>query len=267
MNSSFEKPFQRMMDGAMLENISILIPTFHRRGYLRDCVNGIAANLPECTVLVASDDGLPSERIGNENSWFTLPYDVGLTAKRNILAHGTMTRYALMGSDDFDFSTPEAREGIIRLAQLFKASDLTFMEIDVACGRVNNRPYEGYLEYVPGRYIKEHRIGPRQVSRVTGIDIAANYFLARAEFLRKFPWDETIRPIGGEHADWFLDLKEAGRKVVYVPGVNINELPKDRSKEHPDYRTFRNRCWEGHATFMKKRGIKRYFGFDENPLQ
>lgn len=253
----------------MLENITILIPTFHRRGYLRDCLDGIAVNLPECAILVASDDGLLPERgmlpqACDRDSWFTLPYDSGLTVKRNILAQGTLTRYALMGSDDFDFSTSQAREGIIRMAQLFKASDLTFMEVDVACGRVNNRPYEGHLEYVPGQYIKEHRIGPRQASRVTGVDIAANYFLARADFLRKFPWDETIRPIGGEHADWFLDLKAANRKVVFVPGVNINELPKDRSKEHPDYRTFRNRCWEGHAIFMKKRGIKKYYGFDED---
>jgi hypothetical protein len=273
MNLDSERPCQRTMGYRMLEDVTILIPTFHRRGYLCDCLRGIAENLPECSVLVVSDDGLSPEPAWLtdgilRDSWYTLPYDSGLTAKRNTLAHATMTRYALMGSDDFDFSTPEARAGIIKLLQVLKSSEINFgSEIDVAAGRVNNRPYEGFLEFVPGQYIKEHSIGPRQSTQITRVDIAVNYFLARAELLRKFPWDKTIRPIGGEHADWFLDLKAAGRSVVYVPGVNINELPKDRSKEHPSYREFRYRCWEGHAIFMKKRGIKMYYGFDESPLK
>jgi hypothetical protein len=256
----------------MLEDITILIPTFHRRGYLRDCLKGIAENLPECAVEVASDDGLPSERglLSEEiwrDSWYTMSYDVGLTAKRNILAHGTMTKYALMGSDDFDFSTPEVRKGIIEMALVLKHNP----EVDVVVGKCSGRPYHGFLEYVPGEFIKEHDLdifktepfsnGPIPVWKV---DIGPNYFLAHARVLRDIPWDEKIRPIGGEHVDWFLDLKAAAKTVVYLPFANINEQPKDRSKEHPDYRTFRNRCWEGHAQMMWKRNIKKYYGFNED---
>jgi hypothetical protein len=255
----------------MLENVTILIPTFHRRGYLRDCLKGIAENLPECAVAVASDDGLVSERDllldGDlRDSWFTMPYDCGLTTKRNILAHGTMTRYALMGSDDFDFSTPEVRKGIIEMALALKYNP----EVDVVVGRYNNRDYHGFLEHMKGHYIKEYLLDYESEPDIRSplplwkIDIGPNYFLARAQLLRDFPWDETIRPIGGEHADWFLDLKERGASVMYMPFANINELPKDRSKEHPSYREFRNRCWEGHAIFMKKRGIKKYYGFNED---
>lgn len=245
----------------MLENITILIPTFHRRGYLLDCLKGIDENLPECTVLVASDDGVPPYRSG----WVVMPYDCGLTAKRNTLARLTTTKYALMGSDDFDFSTPEARKGIIEMGLAMKYTD----DIDVLVGKHNNQKYHGFLEYGPG-YIKEHAIDiykSEPLSRgpipLWEIDIGPNYFLARAQLLRDFPWDETIRPIGGEHADWFMDLKAAGKTVAYIPFANIDDQRKDRSKEHPNYREFRNRCWEGHAIFMKKRGIKKYYGFNE----
>jgi glycosyltransferase involved in cell wall biosynthesis len=248
----------------MLSDVTIVIPTFHRRGYLRDCLAGIRENLPECDVVVVSDDGVIPQT-ANE---IYLPYDSGLTAKRNAGVAKVQTRHTLIGSDDFDFSTDEAREGIVRMARTLRVSEVNIgFEIDVLAGRVNQRPYEGTLEYVQGEYIKEHRVnfiwGLGMTTCLIRIDIAANYFIARTSVLRAFPWDESIRPIGGEHADWFLDLKEANMNVLFIDGVNINQMPYDASKQDPRYREYRRRALTtGHALMKKKRNIKQYIDFN-----
>jgi hypothetical protein len=144
--------------------------------------------------------------------------------------------------------------------------------VDVVVGRYRDRDYHGYLEYVLGEHIKEHRINTDftlpisfndLVPRVWKIEIGPNFFLARTEVLQQTPWDETLWPIGGEHVDFFIDLKSAGKIVAYLPSANINELPQDRSKEDPDYRRLRFRVWGGHELMIKKRNIKKYYGFDE----
>jgi len=33
--------------------------------------------------------------------------------------------------------------------------------------------------------------------------------------------------------------------------------------EHPEYRKMRWRCTEGHKLMLAKRGVERYYGFDE----
>lgn len=148
------------------------------------------------------------------------------------------------------------------------ANVLAVSRVDVIAGRVNNKPYEGYLQYVPGEYIKERRfnsdIRAFSMEPFYKIDIAANYFLTRTEVLREIPWDENIRPIGGEHVDWFLDVKAANKRVFFLPFANINTFPYDANKQDSCYRDLRRRAWQGHELMMKKRNIKRYVTFDEN---
>jgi glycosyltransferase involved in cell wall biosynthesis len=252
----------------VLSDITIIIPTFHRRGYLRVCLDGIQANLPECKVVVVSDDDItPENQWYNWVTWYSLPYDSGLTAKRNQAASTTSTKYALMGCDDFDFSTPEVRQGIIEFAMVLNSNKY----VDVIAGRVSNRPYEvSQIEYVPGEHIREHALDLRtelpfalKPLPIWRIDLAANYFLARAEVLREVPWDETVRPIGGEHADWFLDLKDAGKTVGFLPFVNINTQEFSYEKQDPRYQQFRQRALTtGHALMKKKRNIKQYIDFN-----
>jgi glycosyltransferase involved in cell wall biosynthesis len=253
----------------MLSDITIIIPTFHRRGYLADCLQGISNNLPECEVVVVSDDGVIPQ---TENEIY-LPYDSGLTAKRNAGVTNASTSYCLIGSDDFDFSRKEVRQGLIEMEIALDC----YPHIDVVAGRVNNRPYEGYFSAVEGEYIKEWRLEVKNTWPFSGhrtrnvdihhmwqVDIAVNYFLARTKVLREVPWDEKIFPIGGEHADWFLDMKAANKTVVVMPYANITTQPYDASKQHPLYKQYRNRAFStGHQLMMEKRGIKKYYGFDE----
>lgn len=262
-----------------LSDITILITSFLRPGYLAECLKRIAANLPECKVLVVDDSqqGDPLTNFANDArdiarkldrgeyieprpATIHLPFDSGLPAKRNAGAKAIKTKFMLMGSDDFDFGTPEARAGVIKLLETMEE----FSKIDVAGGHFNHQPYEGFLDYVPGSHIKESRLDPKlSTEQFYQVDITVNYWMARPELLVEIPQDERMK-IGGEHGDWFLSLKEAGKTVVWVPGVNINALPYEPKWQHPDYGTYRGRARNlGHRIFLQKRGITNYYGFDE----
>jgi hypothetical protein len=213
---------------------------------------GIKANLPEVTVVVVDDGGATGDGI------ISLPFDSGLSAKRNTGVAATKTKYILMGSDDFDFSTEEARRGIMRLLSVLEAN----FRIDVAGGHVNGDIYEGDLIVAPGQYIAQTKLVPSETG-ITPCDLVVNYFLARTESIRPYPWDARMK-IGGEHGDWFLTLKENGLRVVAVSGVNITTLPYDRSKEDPRYGDFRGRASTlGHVIFLRKRGVVQFYGAGE----
>lgn len=237
-----------------LSDVTILITSFLRPGYLVDCLAGIKANLPECEVVIVddSDINIPVPNV------ISLPYDSGLPAKRNHGIAATRTPYVLMGSDDFDFSTKEARDGIERMLSALESHP----EIDVAGGDVGG---EGHwkggntLIVAPGQYIAQKPVKTLP-SGVTPCDIVLNYFIARTESIRPFPWDERMK-IGGEHGDWFLTLKDNGVRVAYISGVNITVLPHNARKEDPRYSKLRGRAKSlGHRVFLKKRGVSQFYG-------
>jgi glycosyltransferase involved in cell wall biosynthesis len=237
-----------------LSKVTILITSFLRPGYLADCLAGIKKNLPEVKVIVIDDGGMSGEGI------ISMPFDSGLSAKRNAGVAATKTKYLLMGSDDFDFSTAEARRGIEKMVAVLDNN----RDIDVAGGRVNGDAYEGNLTVAPGQYISQTRL-PAYTPPVTKCDLVVNYFVARTKSIRPFPWDERMK-IGGEHGDWFLTLKDNGLTVVVVEGVNITTLPYDSTKEHPTYAKYRARAKDlGHRIFLRKRGVSEFYGSGSPP--
>jgi len=233
-----------------LNNVTIAVTSFLRPGYLKKCLADIRANLPECSVISADDGGITEVDYGQ---LLTLPFDSGLPAKRNTSVKHTQTKYWLCGCDDFDFSTAEARRGVGKMVRILDEHP----DVDVASGRVNNTPYEGFLELIPGEYVKEHRLNP--VDGPTQVDLTVNYFVARTD--RIVPWDERMK-IGGEHFDWFWQMKLAGRKVVFVPGVNIRTFHLLDGVD-PRYPQFRGRANElGHKIMMEKWNIREYREFE-----
>lgn len=254
------------MSSTDLSKVTIAIPTFLRPGYLGACVSSIFKSLPECKIAIACDDTLTPEPWPNEKLKFVrLPFDTGLTAKRNHAVQMVETEYTLIACDDFDFSNLSTRRGIENMIRVLDEHK----EIDVAVGTYNDKKYEGTLLYVPGEYIAERRIysyqhlGEWNRWGAIKIDIGINYFLARTKVLREVPWDETIRPIGGEHADWFMTMKDYGKTVAWVPNCPVWAFERNDFWMSPEYRSYRRRAYMGHQLFMEKWDIKRYIEFDE----
>lgn len=256
-----------------LSDVSIIIPTFLRRAHLLRAFDGLQANASQAEVVISCDDDLSGKLYG-ARKWVSLPFDSGLTVKRNAAVKISTRKYILCGCDDFDF-TQEAIDGIHILTQVLDECP----NVDIAVGRVNNIRYEGFLEWKAGEYIREHYLVPGADDRngwnvpialkphvQWSIDIGINYFLARREVLEQFPWDENIRPIGGEHGDFFLTLKFARKRVVWVPGVNIHTINLPYEMQDSRYAQYRRRAFlTGHRIFLDKWGVKRYIGFTEKP--
>jgi hypothetical protein len=242
-----------------LAKVTIAITSLLRWGYLKACLDSIRQNLPECKVLVAddSDTDLCANVVGP--SCIRLPFDSGLTRKRNKIVEAAETPYFFCGADDFDFSTPGFRLGLESAAALLDTNP----EIDLVGGRVDNNPYESNLEYdANSNVIRERRLVP-DGCRFQKCDLVVNAFLARISTIREVPWDNDVVPIGGEHGLLFWQMKKAGKTTVWLPGLNINTLHLGAGPDvqDPRYGQFRRRAFAaGHAIMLKKLGIKDWVG-------
>lgn len=239
--------------------VALGIKTFLRDEHLERAIHGALVTLPGIQLLIA-DDGrsTPHKTAIYENlkrmnhRVMTLPFDSGFGMKSNVIATLNTRPYLLIGSDDFDF-TLEAAEGIVKLQEVLDSCP----EVHIASGRVYNRPYEFYLEENNG-VVTEIPVTPSPGSTVPwhyDVDLTVNYSLIRDGVLDEIRWDDDVKIGGGEHGAFFLDVKQAGFKVVYVPGVNINEQKFPSSQE---YRQFRARARSPERPCFERRGIKRY---------
>src|ERR1051326_2328175 len=127
-------------------NLSIGIKTFLRDDHLRLAIWGIQRNFPGAQMIIV-DDGYPSNakdtkyhdlrREGHICTYMT--FDSGFGAKSNKMVSFLERPMLLIGSDDFIYDE-EAAESV---AGMMIASE---HGLDVASGRVNNRPYEFNFE-------------------------------------------------------------------------------------------------------------------------
>lgn len=255
---------------SQLSDITIAIPTFLRNGYCVACIKAVQEYLPECQVIVA-DDGdahgtFRHKWKGFKYSGIQLPFDSGLSIKRNAIVKACETSLVLMFCDDFK-ADEECRAGVLRMLEVLDQ----WPSIAVAAGRVDKRPYEATLEYVSGSHIRETRVdvGRAANEQLTcngrpswlPVDLAVNYFLARTAMMRDCPWPEDIRPIGGEHVAFYLDAKMKGYTTVFVHGVNVRTMTLGPDAQDPRYPAMRARAYAtGHAAMKKHYNIDKFIG-------
>lgn len=255
-----------------LANLSILIKTLLRDGYLFDCVADLRAHFPECK-LVVMDDGYPAPVKDNLYSQLMrgghtvkyLPFDSGFSYKSDFASVLYTTPYVLIGSDDFNFAAPGVREGVEKLVNVLEWNP----SLGVASGRVNNVPYEGWLEeYAPGK-VRERRISYADEQRTgTGVayhhcDLTVNFSVLRTAMLgiglNQVIWgNHDIKIGGGEHAAFFLAVKRAGWRVAYVPGVSISEFPYNPGKVDGRYDAMRGRARTPGRPALLRAGVTEY---------
>jgi len=245
----------------MLDKISIGIKTFLRDEKLFNTINAIHRRMPEAEMIIVDcGEMTPTKEIvydglrALDHKVIELPFDAGFGAMSNAIVSQLTRPFLLIGSDDFNFDENDVRSGI---EQLWHVLDRGF---DIASGRVNNNPYEFNLEITPvtktTRKIKEIPVRIPERVIYQSADLTVNYSLIRKTALDKVGWDSGVKIGGGEHGAFFYDAKMAGLKVVYVPGVNINEQ-SGQDSEH--YKSFRSRASKSpERPCFDKRGIIEY---------
>jgi hypothetical protein len=245
-----------------LSRVTIGIKTILRDEKLEVALDGILKTMPEARIIVV-DDGYQSPE--KEIIYHALqlaghtvdimPFDSGFGAKSNRIAELLATDYLLVGSDDFDFRPLDVRAGIEKMVAALDKHKRYY----AVSGRVNESSYEAHLSLVEterGTEVTEidANIGAGS-HEVYDVDLTINYTLFRRETFKEIRWDNDVKIGGGEHGSFFVDMKRAGFKVGFVPGVNINTLDDRDSRE---YRLLRWRAFYPGRLCFKKRGIRKY---------
>lgn len=252
-----------------LDKVSILIKTFLRDAYLFETVEAIQQEMPDVQMIVVDDsDHVSQEKqiiysglMRNGHIVCLMPFDSGFGAKSNRGTELCTREYLLIGSDDFDFRG--ARAGIEKMVRVLESEH---GRADIASGRVNGNPYEFWLTNPKGNpeIFQEIPISYGHSERVDGVeiyrcDLTVNYSLIRRSLLGRdrVHWDDDVKIGGGEHGAFFIDVKRAGGRVVYVHGVNITEQSPKRVD--PRYGAFRGRARNPQRPCFDRRGVKQYW--------
>lgn len=240
---------------ADLRRVSVGVKTFLRDNKFTKTLTDIIVGMPEVEVVVA-DDGIIDNRKKaaytvlrmKGHKFIECPFDSGFGYKSNKIADAFTRDYLLIGADDFDFEPRSVRNGIEALVDVLDKTD-----IDIASGRVRG-PYEFTLEDL-GDTIIEHRVRIEEPKPwYVDVDLTVNFSLIKRRVFEKVRWDDDVKISGGEHGAFFTDVKRAGFKVAYVPGVQISEQEGADSDEYVKYRT---RGGPERPCFVR-RGIKKY---------
>lgn len=241
-----------------LTQVSIGIKTFLRDDKLFNTIQAIRDTLPEVQMVIADDgdrteekDQIYADLRRDHHVVLDMSFDSGFGMKSNAIARQTFSPYLLVGSDDFDFRPPSVRDGIEKLVDVLDRTD-----ISIASGRVRG-PYEFMLED-KGDTIIEHRMVyiPSVITPwYRECDLTVNYSLIKTDILREVKWDDDVKIGGGEHGAFFVDVKRAGYRVAYVPGVEIHEQEGEDS-EH--YKGYRARGASSDRPCFDRRGIRKY---------
>jgi hypothetical protein len=254
-----------MEENIMFEKIAIGIKTFLRDEQLFNTIRAIQKYYSKAQLIIADcgdateeKDGIYADLERQGHKTIQLPFDAGFGAMSNAIADALTRPYLLVGSDDFDFYDSKAKLGVERLQHVLENCP----NIDIASGRVNNRPYEFLLEDL-GDKIVEKPIN-RSLDTMESYydcpagyaaDLTVNYSLIRNRVFDQVRWDSDVKIGGGEHGAFFMDCKRAGFKTIYVPNVNINE---QQIRNSPRYNEFRNRARGLERPCFVKRGIREY---------
>jgi hypothetical protein len=210
--------------------------------------------IADCGEMTEEKDSLYAELEREGHIHIDLPFDSGFGCMSNKIVDNLSRPYLLVASDDFDFSPVEVRQGIEKLQEVLTLNP----DIDIASGRVNNRPYEFDLidegdtvTEVPVKYNVHGPIFPWFVQ----CDLTVNYSLIRSKVFDQVRWFNSVKIGGGEHGVFFLECLRAGFKTVYVPGVNINE---SQIKNSPRYNLYRRRALDPSRPAFDRIGVKKY---------
>lgn len=243
---------------ADFSKIAVGIKTFLRDEHLFHAIEGVCQNMPGARLIIADDGRMTPEKQllyqnlhKSEHIVGYLPFDSGFGSKSNFIARQNNRPYLLIGSDDFDF-TAEAAEGILKLQEVLDYNP----EFGIASGRVNNRPYEFFLEEKDG-VVREYQVNPMgMLPWFYEVDLTVNFSLIRHQVLNKVKWDDDVKIGGGEHGAFFVDVKRAGFKVAYVSGVNIET---QKRRDPSEYSPYRRRALGLERPCFERRGIREYY--------
>lgn len=205
--------------------ITAVVTTFERPHLCRRLLDSVRQHQPDLEVLVVDDSAEPVAWDGVDT--LMMPFDCGLSMKRNAAVQLVGTGWVVMLDDDFVL-TPSSRIG--RLVDLAEQTGL-----DVLAGQLmeNGSPldYYGWFDQ-DGDHVSVRR-GWTQQGPVRRCHLIPNFFVARAETLAEHPWDESLKL--AEHSVFFWEYRNR-LKVGWTDEVSADHV-QEMSDSYSEWRS------------------------------
>lgn len=215
-----------------MKDVTFCLGTILRDESLYRCVESIRESYPDSPIAVADDghhSGAKTRKMGSlKVDYHKLPFDMGLSYKRNTLVHRVTTPHVAVVDDDMVI-TREAQ--VDKLRRFMPFADLAAGKVRLGSGRE--------LEYVARLHLKNRVLLMRELRSPwedgwRRTHLALNCYVAKTEVLKAIGWDNRFKTTY-EHLDFFLRMRLAGRFVAYVPDAVFHET-RARNEEYLKYR-------------------------------
>jgi hypothetical protein len=193
----------------MHDEIAHIITTHERPRVAQRLIDSIRKNYGDAPNIYICDD---SRQPHHYRGAYNIPpnaYDIGLSAKRNILVRRTEEPYVFLWDDDYICTEDTHIEKFYQL--LTNQEDIGIVGGNWMIGERRTNWFTGEVDYIGP--LRTHRPPPKTlISASNGLGVGPwvrvmftpNWFLAARETLERLPWDESL-PLQ-EHIEWFCRL-------------------------------------------------------------
>lgn len=210
----------------MLDDITIAIKTFLRPQKLDNCLNSIRKLYPGVKIIVADDSHKPVEnKMADE--YYTLRFDSGISAGRNLLLSKVTTPYILLLDDDTLFTQSDCIEKMIQPM-------LDQPEINLVAGSLVGNDYYGTYEKSGDTLIRYFNKPSRSIGHYKIYDFVINLFLAKTEAIRRVGWNDELKIC--EHTNFFF----RGRDKLVCTVADDTSFVNDNNHGGCEYNIYRN---------------------------
>lgn len=246
--------------------LTILVKTMDRMSKVFDLVTSLRHYYGSRLPVIVANDGKDAhkESLGMKRGFYylPLPFDVGLSAARNILVSQATNELVFIVDDDFIF-TEDSDLGYL-------VHQVMAEQVEIAAAKsptdmiVHGLDYSGLMRKEGETLLIEsgHRGQVGNTSTCLLVDIVPNLMVARRATLLQIGWDNTLKL--GEHEDFFWRAThEHGVKVATCPSVALLHNQDPHWKNRTDYDRMRNRVWTFLQIALEKHGWKRLVAFNK----
>jgi len=225
-------------------NYAFAITTFLRPNSFKNCLESVREFYPDIPIYVADDSDDQSYHDNPDYELISLPFNQGISVKRNVIAQQAKEDILIYFDDDFALDDKEAIEKLI--------TPVWLDQCDLCAGSVANNgekvKYEGRF-YQNGNTLEVQAEATHIKTNYLETDLVQNFFAAKRSTLLLNAWDDDLKI--GEHIFFFHDAWKTGMRVWWCNDSVIPHVQEENARYMMFRDTFRKYQLEG----MKKRGI------------
>jgi glycosyltransferase involved in cell wall biosynthesis len=192
--------------------ITAVITTFERPDMCLRLIESARRYCPDVRLLVVDDSDKPREWV-EADDWIHLPYDSGLSAKRNAGIAKVGSGWVVIFDDDFVCTEKTDLRRLVSIAEN-SGFDIVGGEVMESGSAVR---YHGFFQQT-GNHVVMQR-GWTDEGDVHRCELIPNFFAARAETLIAHPWDERLKL--AEHSAFFWKWRSS-LKVGFTTTVAVD---------------------------------------------